>query len=130
MTLARSPRLIRAVIVSACLAAAGLAGAQSSPAAMKACSVPQYPDSKLGGYFTSVQTTNLSCSKARRLVLAYYKCRRRKGVKGSCSGKTVNGLKCTEKRPPESQSALELNAKVTCRKGSKKVVHTYQQNLR
>lgn len=129
MTHPRSPRLLTTLAVSATVALAGLAGAQTSVAATKACTPTDYPDTKLGGYFTSLQVTGVTCKTGNTLIKAYYKCRRAKGIKGSCNNRTVSGYKCTEKRDPDSQSEEQLNAKVTCKKGSKKVVHTYQQNL-
>ena len=68
-----------------------------------------------------------ACKAVRSVALAYYKCRRPKGIKASCNGRTISGLKCTEKRGLTNE--LEFNATVTCKKGSKKLVHTYQQNL-
>jgi hypothetical protein len=128
MTLARSSRCLEMLAILTCLAVAGLAGAQSSEAATKTCSAPKYPDTARGGYFTQLRVTNVSCASGRKLALAYYKCRRKKGVKGSCSGRRVNGMKCTEKRPASGDNGTQFNATVTCRKGSKKVVHSYQQN--
>jgi len=132
MIVSKSRHLARAVAVSACLAVAGLAGAQSSSAAAtKTCTVPKYPNANPGGYFTSLKATNVTCASARKLAVAYYKrCPAgKRGVRKSCSGKTVNGLKCTESRPADSQTESQINARVTCKAGSKKVVHTYQQNV-
>lgn len=128
MTLPRSSRLVRALTVSACLAVAALTGAQASPAATRQCAAPDYPDVTNGGYFTSIRATNVTCKSARKLVLAYYKCRRHKGIKGSCSGRTVNELTCRETRRAIDDNGTQYNATVTCRKGTKKVVHKYQQN--
>ena len=127
MTLARSSRRLTMLAILTCLAVAGLAGAQSSVAKTKACSTPKEPAGMLGGYFTQLQVNGVSCATGRKLVLAYYKCRRKKGIKASCNGKTVNGMKCTEKRGAEIET--QYNATVTCKKGSKRVKHSYQQNL-
>jgi hypothetical protein len=128
------PRLFRAVAVSACLALAGLAGAQSpAVAATKTCKAgsTKYPNSNPGGYFTSLKVTNTTCSSGAKLMVAYYKCRRAhgQGVSGRCKASRVNNLKCTEKRPASGNNGTEFNATVTCTSGSKKIVHTYQQNL-
>jgi hypothetical protein len=129
------PRLFRAAAVSACLAIAGLAGA-SSPAlaATKTCKAnkTKYPNANPGGYFTSLKVTNVGCSTGAKLMVAYYKCRRKngQGIEGRCKQSKVNGLRCSESRPSSGRVAgQEFNARVTCRSGSKKVVHTYQQNL-
>lgn len=135
MTSSTRPRLLRAVAVSACLAFAGLAGT-SSPAfaaSTKTCKHQntKYPQSNPGGYFTSVKVTGVSCSTGARLMVAYYKCRRKngQGIQGRCKQSKVNGMRCSESRPSSGRTPSEFNAKVTCKSGSKKVVHTYQQNL-
>jgi hypothetical protein len=129
MTLPRSPRFITALAVSTGLAFAGVVGAQPSVAATKACSTPKYPNANPGGYFTSLQVNGVSCKTGRSVTLAHYKCRVKKGRKGKCSSK-VKGYTCSESRPADSQSEEQLNAKVTCKRGSKRVIFSYQQNLR
>ena len=129
MMLTGSFRRAMVLAVCACLLA-GLIGAQSSVAKTKSCADPPsstYPDKKNGGYFTNFKVTNVTCKRAVKLAVAYYKCRRKKGIKGSCSGRTVNGMKCTEKRPASGDNGTEFNAMVTCKKGSKMVKHNYQQ---
>ena len=133
MTSLTCPRLLRAAAVSACLAIAGLAGA-SSPALAATCKAnkTKYPNANPGGYFTSLKVTRVSCSTGAKLMVAYYKCRRKngQGVEGRCKQSTVNGLRCRESRPSSGRVAgQEFNAKVTCTSGSKKIVHTYQQRL-
>ena len=133
MTSLTCPRLFRAAAVSVCLALAGLAGT-SSPALAATCkaSKTKYPNANPGGYFTSLKVTKVSCRTGARLMVAYYKCRRKngQGVEGKCKQSKVNGMRCRESRPSSGRVAgQEFNAKVTCRSGSKKVVHTYQQNL-
>jgi hypothetical protein len=120
--------------VSACLAIGGLAGASSpAVAATKTCKAgsTKYPNANPGGYFTTLKVTNVSCSTGAKLMVAYYKCRRKngQGVEGKCKQSKVNGLKCTENRPASGNNGSEYNATVTCKSGTKKVVHTYQQNL-
>ena|ERR1700754_360533 len=85
------------------------------------CPNPKYPGS---GYFTSLQVTKVSCATGKKLALAYYKCRLKHGVSGRCTSK-VMGYSCTEKRVSID---TEIDARVTCKDGSKKVVHAYQQN--
>jgi hypothetical protein len=134
MTLFR-PRLFTMFAVSICVLAAGLIGAQSSVAKTFGCPNPKATAGLKGGYFTELRVTGYSsksrgCRSGKRLVAAYDRCRReRGGNKGSCNNKTVNGLKCKERRPADLQSDTQINARVTCTKGSKKVRHTYQQNL-
>ena len=124
MTSLINPRLLRAAAVSAGLAVAGLGGTASSALA-RTCSAPKYPGN---GYFTSLKVTGVSCSSGKKVALAHYRCRVKKGVQGKCSSR-VNGMRCTESRPSSGRTPAEYNARVTCKSGSKKVVVTYQQNL-
>jgi hypothetical protein len=115
MTLPR-PRLLVAAICAA--AALPLAGA--SPAAAATCKPGKYPGQ---GYFTSLKVSHISCSGGRDVMRAHYRCRTRNGIKGRCP--SFNGWRCTERR---QAIATEYNARVTCRKGSRTVIYTYQQN--
>src|SRR5687768_12949942 len=118
MTLSRRPRLVRAVVVSACVAVAGLVASAPASAATYSCTPPKFPDTRNGGYFSGVNgakkfkvsgySKSKACRSGRSVILAYDKCRRAKGIKGSCSGRTINSLKCTEKRNPDLQSSTEL----------------------
>jgi hypothetical protein len=110
-------------------AAAASAGAVASPPAVatsssaaRSCKPPDYPGS---GYFTSLSVKNTSCAKGGALAVAYYRCRTENGKAGRCKRK-VNGYRCTEKR---NAIATEIDALVRCRRGAKRVTHTYQQNL-
>ena len=76
------------------------------------------------GYFTSLKVTHTSCTTGRKLEVAYYHCRLHHGVKGRCTSR-VMGYKCTEVR---NSIPTEIDARVTCKHGSKTIVHTYQQN--
>lgn len=138
--LSRSPSLVRAVVLSACFAVAGLVAAAPASAATYSCTPPKYPETRnKGGYFAGVNgakkykvsgySRSKACSTGRAVILAYHRCRIAKGLKGSCSGRTFRGLKCTDRRDPDLQIPTELNASVTCRKGSKRVAYIYQQNL-
>jgi len=128
MTLPRSPRFLTTLAVSTGIALAGLVGAQASVAKTTACSVPDYPNTNPGGYFTSLQVSGVSCKVGRSLVVKFYKCRVKHGLKGRCTSKVL-GYSCRESRPADSQSPEQLNAKVTCKRGKRRIVHTYQQNL-
>ncbi len=131
MTFARSTRFLIMLIALSSLAVVALVGAQSSPAKTRGCKAPTSPAGLKGGYFTELRATKVSCVSARKLVKAYYNCRRKRGgIRGSCHNRTVNGLKCRESRPAKLQLDTQINARVTCTKGSKKVRHSYQQNLR
>jgi len=109
------------------LAAAAAAGAAvalpsvgASPAQAAVCKPPSYPGN---GYFTGVRAFGISCPGARKVVLAHYRCRTKNGRKGRCT--SFNGWRASETRRAIS---TEYNARVVLRKGSRKIVYTYQQN--
>lgn len=113
--------LVAALAVLAFAAVAALAGAPAAHAAT--CTPPSYPGQ---GYFTSLQVTKVSCTYGKKFVKAYYTCRTKgKGVKGRCTRKVL-GYSCKE--GARTSIPTEFNAKVTCTRGARKIVHTYQQN--
>jgi hypothetical protein len=123
------PRLHRGTIAIAAVLAAALAAFAASAAlagtptrTARSCTPPKYPGV---GYFTTLSVKGVSCSTGKKLVLAYYRCRLKHGKAGKCHS-TVMGFKCTEKR---NSIPTEIDARVTCRRDSAKVVHTYQQDL-
>jgi hypothetical protein len=97
--------------------------AASAPAAARAatCTPPKYPGS---GYFTSLKVSHVSCSTGKSVALAFHKCRVKKGVKGRCTSR-VKGYSCHETR---ESIPSEIDGRVTCKRGSRKVSLTYQQN--
>ena len=110
------------VTVLTAVAIALLAGTPAARA--KSCSDGRLPNGN--GYFTSLTVTKVSCATGRRVVLAYYKCRIKKGRKARCTDKVL-GYSCREVK--RTQIPTEINARVSCRLGARRVVHTYQQNL-
>ena len=104
-------------------AACALPFVAASPAAAATCSKPNSPKYPGQGYFTSLKATGISCSGAKDVMMGHYKCRTKNGIKGKCP--SFNGWRCTEKRVAIS---TEYNSRVTCTKGSRKVVYTYNQD--
>ena len=90
-------------------------------AAAKSCTPPKYPGD---GYFTSLSVSGVSCATGRDVARAYYRCRIKKGIRGRCTTRVLR-FSCSERR--ESIST-QFEARVTCKRGSRRVVHTYQQN--
>ncbi len=93
----------------------------TAAASAATCSPPKYPGS---GYFTSLKVTHVSCATGKKVALAYYKCRTKHGRTGRCRSKVL-GYACRESR---RSIETEIDATVTCKNGSKKVVHSYQQD--
>jgi hypothetical protein len=121
IALFRGARVLLLVFVVAG-AASFTASSQAADAQLAAtCSPPKYPGL---GYFTSLTVKHTSCSTGRKFVVAYYHCRVAKGPAGRCV-KRVMGYACQERR---TAIATEIDARVTCTNGSKRIVHSYQQN--
>lgn len=110
-----------AAVAAIASATAGAAG-PTAFAATKSCTPPKYPGN---GYFTSLKVTGVGCTTGKRVTLAHYRCRVKNGKKGYCRSRVL-GYKCSENR---NSIPTEINSRVTCRNGSKKVVYTYQQNI-
>lgn len=110
-----------AALVIALTAGTPARAAPPADATLVNCPPPHYPGL---GYFTSLTVSSTTCATGNKVAIAYYHCRLRNGVKGRCKG-GVLGFRCTEKRV---SIPTEIDARVTCVKGSKKVVHTYQQD--
>lgn len=76
-------------------------------------------------YVTSLKVQNVSCATGIAVVRAYYRCRvHAGGVRGTCHS-LVLGYLCHEQR---KGIAIQFDAKVTCTRGARKVVHTYVQD--
>jgi hypothetical protein len=112
------------VLFSALAACAVLITAAPSAHAAHAattCKPPKYPGT---GYFTSLSVSHTSCTTGKKFVVAYYKCRLKHGKAGRCTSH-VMGYSCKETR---NTIPTEIDARVTCKDGSKRITHTYQQN--
>jgi hypothetical protein len=117
------PRSLALAAASATLVAIGAAaaGAHPSATAARTCSPPRYPGQ---GYFTSLTVAHVSCATGKRVMLAHYHCRIKHGRRGRCS--SVLGYRCSEVRRSIS---TEFTSRTTCKRGVRRVVFTYQQNL-
>jgi hypothetical protein len=116
------PRLLLIVFALVLVIAPSAQAADRGARAAAVCTAPKYPGS---GYFTSLSVTKVTCATGKKVALSYYRCRTKTGPKGRCV-KKVEGYSCVEQR---TSIATEINGRVTCKRGSRKVVHTYQQNL-
>jgi hypothetical protein len=130
MTTTRSiSRALALTAVGGCLAAAQALPAQAAPTpethAAGACSPPSYPGS---GYFTSLRVSHTSCRTGRKVARAHYSCRRKHGKQGRCHHRVLH-FRCKESRPSSGRTRTEYNARVSCTRGSRRVVFTYQQNI-
>ena len=77
-------------------------------------------------YVYSLSVRNLGCDKAKRLVKKFHQCRHDNGgANGHCSG--VKGYSCNEKKLDSSPQLLQ--ARATCKKGTKKFKQTFGETL-
>ncbi len=121
---------IARIICSSCVAAvlAALVLAPAGSAATSCASALKGKEQKLGTtYVTTVKVTGTGCSTGFSVVKAFHACRHKKGAAGKCTAK-VKGYSCTEKRPANLKGPASYDGDVTCKSGSKRVVHHYQQN--
>jgi hypothetical protein len=117
------------VAAGSCLAAAPAVAPASAASgetahAARACSAPDYPGD---GYFTSLRVTRTSCGNGRKVARAHYRCRRANGIRGRC-GHKVRRFRCKENRPASARIPTQYSSRVTCKRGSRRVVFVYQQN--
>ena len=116
-----TPRHLRLALAAA--AACALLVVAAPTAAARDCQPPSYPGS---GYFTSLSVKSTTCAKGKKLARAYYRCRIESGGKRGRCTREVMRYSCTETRQSIS---TEINARVSCKRGAKRITHTYQQNL-
>jgi hypothetical protein len=115
-----------AAVAAVSLVAAGSAGAASTQVhAAKSCSISGQQRSLGASYVTSLSVRHTRCSTGKSVVRAYHACRRAHGWKGKCRHR-VKGYKC--RRNIGASSPVQYDAKVVCRRGGKRVTHTYTQN--
>ena len=127
----RSLRLLLAlaatVLVTAIPAAASADGPSAS--ASRGCSIKgQQRDFPPASYVTSLRVFNASCRKGKSVIRGYHKCRKANGgANGRCPNRILR-FRCTE-GAREAVPGVQYNAKVTCRRGARKIVSTYTQNV-
>lgn len=113
---------IGGLAAAAALLVAATPGGAAAGSAARTCKPPAYPGS---GYFTSLSVKRTTCRTGKKLALAYYRCRTENGKAGRCNRRVMR-FRCTEER---NSIATEIDARVRCKRGGKRVVHTYQQNI-
>ena len=90
--------------------------------ASRSCDVSGEERSFGATYVTSISARGVSCGKAKGVVRAYHDCR---GSKRACRRK-VSGYRCRQR--VLTSSPVQYDARVKCRRGGKRVTHTYSQN--
>ena len=113
----------------AVVALAALPAAARVPAGVSAKSCSLSEDEINGGlgasYVYSLDVRNLDCGKAKKLVKKFHKCRHSNGGRnGHCS--SFKGYSCKEHKLDSSPQLLQ--AKATCKSGSKKFKQTFGES--
>lgn len=131
---AMSPRIGSALVATAllALALAGPSPARTGPvasaSALRNCKLSVSDEQHLGAtYVYSLKVAHTTCARGKSVVRAFQKCRRAHGgARGRCPRTTsVLGYHCTEKR---GGVPTQFEGTVTCRSGTRRVVHQYSQN--
>jgi hypothetical protein len=114
-----------AVLLGISLVVLASTGGSAVAVAATRCAAPPYPGA---GVFTGkIQVTNVTCSYGKTFVVKYYNCRTKSGSKpaGRCT-KLVQGFSCVETR---TSGPTQIVGRVTCRNGTKRIVHSYVQTV-
>src|SRR3954449_7889835 len=126
---AATPRRIALLAVAALAALLLVASAghatSRAPRTARKCDVKR-DGRRLGAtYVTSLTATNVSCTKAKRVVKAFNACRKAHGgADGTCTA-SVQGYHCTEKRG--AAIPTQYSSRVTCRSAARRVQFAYTQ---
>ena len=116
--------------VAAALAGIAMMVAGASTAIAKDCKLSVDEQRSFGPtYVQQLETKGVSCRKGKKVVRAYHQCRYaapKPGLKGRCTNK-VKKFKCDEGKRTKLPGA-NYWAKVSCKQGSAKVSHIYQQS--
>jgi hypothetical protein len=120
------PAVVALVALAALLFVAATGQATSgAPRTATKCDVKR-DGRRLGAtYVTSLSATNVSCTKAKRVVKAFNACRKAHGgADGTCTS-SVQGYHCTEKRG--AAIPTQYSSRVTCRSAARRVQFAYTQ---
>lgn len=99
--------------------------AAPAQAATRSCDIRKEAGKFGPTYVTQLKVTNTSCAAGKDVVRAFHRCRKASGgIKGRCR-KPVLGYSCSERR---SSIPTQITGVVTCKKGTRRVNHSYSQN--
>jgi hypothetical protein len=125
------PNRLLVVLVSlvgaAALALTAGAATAHSAIAYKKCSLSEREQNPRGAkptYNLTLRQHRTTCSTAKKVQLAFHKCRRKSAV--TCKQKVLRHWKCTGKK--DSTITTIFYAHFTCSFGVRRVRGTYQQN--
>ena len=129
----RTLRLGIALAATALIAAIPAVASADGPSASASRNCPLSAKQQRNGfppasYVTSIRVFNTSCRKGKRVIRAYHRCRASHGgANGRCPNRVLR-FRCRE-GDRESVPGVQYSAKVVCRRGARKIVSTYTQNV-
>ena len=131
--MSRTVRLVLALAATALVAAIPATATADGPSASASrnCSLPgnsgqtDYPPAS---YVTSIRVFNTTCRKGKSVIKAYHRCRKANGGRNGRCPNRVQRFRCRE-GARQSVPGVQYSAKVTCRRGGRKIVSTYTQNV-
>ena len=103
------------------------------PSASASRNCPMSADQQQNGfppasYVTSLRVFNTSCRKGKSVIRAYHRCRANHGGRNGRCPNRVQRFRCRE-GARQSVPGVQYSAKVTCRRGGRRIVSTYTQNV-
>lgn len=116
---------ILALMGALALVLPGVAHAGPVAQASKSCKASSKPRALGPTYTTSLRVRSTRCGSGRRVVRAWYECRVRAGGRDGRCRSRVLGYRCSERRSNVIPS--QFDAVVACKKGGRRVRHTYTQ---
>jgi hypothetical protein len=117
------------VVVVAAIAAGGAsAGPRATASALHRCDISGQQRDLGASYVTSLKVDGTTCHTGKKVVRHFHACRiNAGGANGKCH-REVLGYSCSEHRF-DAVPHVQYNSRVTCRKGGRRVKHTYTQNV-
>ena len=114
--------LARFSAVAIAVAALGLATAPAASA--KLCNTAPYAEDIGPTYVSGMDVKGVTCATGKQFLITFHKCRKApQSLSRRC--RNVSGYSCRERG--EKGPAL-YSARVTCTKGSRRIVHTFSQD--
>ena len=118
----------RLVPYAAAVAAAVALAVPATSGAATTCKLSGSQQRHMGPtYVTVLKVSGTSCSTGIAVTKAYHSCRLKHGKRGTCKT-SVRGYRCTDRRPASESIPTQFTGHVTCKRGSARITHDYQQD--
>lgn len=129
----RTLRLTLALAATALVVAIPATASADGPSASASRNCPMSYNQQQNGfppasYVTSIRVFNTSCRQGKAVIRAYHRCRARHGGRNGQCPNRVKRFRCRE-GDRQGVPGVQYNARVVCRRGGRKIVSTYTQNV-